>query len=138
MYVCMYEISDIIYIIAQFRIPGHTGASCVKPIKVRLMRGRNESMRALELVKHGCCALNCTISTQKPRNMRNFRDWQMLDVFQSLRTTQIIAFSRYERTHPNFISAAGIEIFGLQIGRPSKFLQGLWASFLCPLGTKRG
>ena len=28
--------------------------------------------------------------------------------------------------------------FGLQIGRPSKFLQGLWASFLCPLGTKPG
>ena len=28
--------------------------------------------------------------------------------------------------------------FGLQIGCPSKFLQGLWASFLCPLGTKRG
>ena len=50
----------------------------------------------------------------------------------------LIAFSRYERTHPNFVSAAGIEIFGLQIGRPSKFLQGLWASFLCPLGTKRG
>ena len=50
----------------------------------------------------------------------------------------IIAFSRYERTHPNFVSAAGIEIFGLQIGRPTKFLQGLWASFLCPLGTKRG
>ena len=49
-----------------------------------------------------------------------------------------IAFSRYERTHPNFVSAAGIEIFGLQIGRPSTFLQGLWASFLCPLGTKRG
>ena len=49
-----------------------------------------------------------------------------------------IRFNWYERTHPNFVSAAGIEIFGLQIGRPSKFLQGLWASFLCPLGTKRG
>ena len=51
----------------------------------------------------------------------------------------LIAFSRYERTHPNFVSQAReTEIFGLQFGRPSKFLQGLWASFLCPLGTKLG
>ena len=28
--------------------------------------------------------------------------------------------------------------FGLQIGRPSKFLQGLWASFWCRLDRKRG
>ena len=40
-----------------------------------------------------------------------------------------IAFSRYERTHPNFVSQAReTEIFGLQFGRPSKFLQGLWAT----------
>ena len=39
--------------------------------------------------------------------------------------------------HPNLVSQASqareIEIFcGLQIGRPSRFLQGLWASFSCP------
>ena len=32
----------------QFRIPVRTGASCVKPSKVRLMRGRNASTRALQ------------------------------------------------------------------------------------------
>ena len=54
-------------------------------------------------------------------------------------TGEVIAFSRHERTHPNFVSQAReTEIFGLQFGRPSKFLQGLRASFLCPLGTKRG
>ena len=46
----------------------------------------------------------------------------------------VIAFSRNEITHPNLVSqvsqAREIEIFcGLQIGRPSSFLQGLWASF---------
>ena len=43
----------------------------------------------------------------------------------------LIAFSRYERTHPNLVSQAReIEILcGLQIGRSSRFLQGLWASF---------
>ena len=73
---------------AQFRIPGRTGASCVKPFKVRLMRGRNESMRALELVKHCCCALNCVTSTQKTKMLKNIQNWQMLDVFQTLSTTQ--------------------------------------------------
>ena len=58
--------------IAQFRIPGRTGASCVKLIKERLMRGRTESMRALRLVKHCCCALNCTISTQKTKNVEKY------------------------------------------------------------------
>ena len=58
--------------IAQFRIPGRTGASCVKLIKVRLMRGRNESMRALELVNHCCCALNCAISTQKTKDFEKY------------------------------------------------------------------
>ena len=52
----------------------------------------------------------------------------------------IIAFSRNERTHPNLVSQASqareIEIFcGLQIGRPCRFLQGLWASFSCPSVT---
>ena len=51
-----------------------------------------------------------------------------------------IAFSRNERTHPNLVSQASqareIEIFcGLQIGRPCRFLQGLWASFSCPSVT---
>ena len=51
-----------------------------------------------------------------------------------------IAFSRNERTHPNLVSQASqareIETFcGLQIGRPCKFLQGLWASFSCPSVT---
>ena len=35
--------------IRQFRIPGRTGASGVRPTKVRLMRGRNESMRAVAM-----------------------------------------------------------------------------------------
>ena len=53
---------------------------------------------------------------------------------------QIIAFSRNERTHPNLVSQASqareIETFcGLQIGRPCRFLQGLWASFSCPSVT---
>ena len=54
------------------RIPGRTGVSCVKLIKVRLMQGRTESMRALGLVKHCCCALNCTISTQKTKNVEKY------------------------------------------------------------------
>ena len=33
------------------------------------MRGRNESMRALELLKHCRCALNCITSTQKKKNV---------------------------------------------------------------------
>lgn len=32
----------------------HRG-SCIKPSKVRLMWGTNESTRALEMVKHYCC-----------------------------------------------------------------------------------
>ena len=49
------------------------------------------------------------------------------------RPCRIIAFSRNERTHPNLVSQAReIEICGLQIGRPNRFLQGLWASFSCP------
>ena len=60
------------------------------PIKGRLMRGRNESTRAQELVKYCCCALNYKTSTQKTKDVENSRNWQMLDIFQSLRTTQII------------------------------------------------
>ena len=45
--------------IGQFRIPGGTGASGVKPTKVRLMRGRNESTRAVAI------ALNCTNKKQE-------------------------------------------------------------------------
>ena len=50
---------------------------------------------------------------------------------------KLVAFSRNERTNPNLVSQAReIEVFcGLQIGRPSRFLQGLWASFLCPSVT---
>ena len=39
---------------------------------MRLMRERNESMRALELVKHCCFALNCTTSTQKTKNVEKY------------------------------------------------------------------
>ena len=67
--------------IAQFRIPGRTGASCIKLIKVRLMRGRNESMRALELVKHCCCALDCTISTKKTKNVEKYPEWTNVRCF---------------------------------------------------------
>ena len=78
---------------------------------------------------HACIA-NCDTKNNKKECHRKLTSGCLARV--------IIAFSRYERTHPNFVSAAGIEIFGLQIGRPSKFLQRLWASFLCALGTKRG
>ena len=53
------------YRIGQFRIPGHTGASGVKPTKVRLMRGRNESTRAFAMANHHCFAFNCIIKKQK-------------------------------------------------------------------------
>ena len=45
----------------------------------------------------------------------------------------VIAFSRNERTHPNLVSQAREKsrFFGLLIGRPCRFLQGLWASFSC-------
>ena len=36
------------------------------------MRGRNGSMRALELVKHCCCALNCTTRTQETNNVEKY------------------------------------------------------------------
>ena len=51
--------------IDQFRIPGRTGASGVKPTKVRLMRGRNESTRAVAMANHYCFAFNCTNKKQK-------------------------------------------------------------------------
>ena len=51
--------------IRQFRIPGRTGASGVKPTKVRLMRGRNESMRAVAMANHHYFAFNCTNKKQK-------------------------------------------------------------------------
>ena len=51
--------------IGQFRIPGRTGASGVKPTKVRLMRGRNESTRAAAMANHYCFAFNCTNKKQK-------------------------------------------------------------------------
>ena len=49
----------------QFRIPGRTGASGVKPTKVRLMRGRNELTRAVAMANHYCFAFNCTNKKQK-------------------------------------------------------------------------
>ena len=57
------------------------------------------------------------------------------DDFDKVFQTLIIAFSRYEGTHPNLVSQASqareIEIFcGLQIGRPSRLLLGLWACLL--------
>ena len=68
-------------VIAQFRIFGRAGASCIKPTKVRLMRGRNESTRALELVKHCCCALNCTTSAQKTKNVKKYPELANVRVF---------------------------------------------------------
>ena len=58
--------------IDQFRIPGRTGASFVKPTKVRLMRGRNESTRAVEMANHHCFAFNCKNSTQKQKNVEKY------------------------------------------------------------------
>ena len=68
--------------IAQFRIPGRTGASCVKHTKVRLMRGRNKSTKALEMVEHHWCAFNCTNITQKQKKVEKYP-------VHSLKTTQI-------------------------------------------------
>ena len=51
--------------IGQFRIPGGTGASGVKSTKVRLMRVRNESTRAVAMANHHCFAFNCTKKKQK-------------------------------------------------------------------------
>ena len=45
------------------------------------MRGRNESMRALELVKHCCCALDCTISTKKTKNVEKYPEWTNVRCF---------------------------------------------------------
>ena len=36
------------------------------------MRGRNESTRAAAMVKHHCCAFNCTNSTQKQKNAEKY------------------------------------------------------------------
>ena len=58
--------------IAQFHIPGRTGASCKKTHQSEAKAGKNESMRALELMKHCCCALNCTTSTQKTKNVEKY------------------------------------------------------------------
>ena len=54
-------------LIAQFRITGHTDASCIKPTEARLVPGVNESTRALQMVKHHCCVLNAQIA---PRNRK--------------------------------------------------------------------
>ena len=69
------------FAIAQFRIPGRTGASCVKPTKMRLMRGRNKSTRAVEMVNHHCCAFNCTNSTQKQKNVEKYLELANVRVF---------------------------------------------------------
>ena len=58
--------------IDQFRIPGLTGASFVKSTKVRLMRGRNESTRAVVMANHHCFAFNCKNSTQKQKNVEKY------------------------------------------------------------------
>jgi len=50
----------------------------------------------------------------------------------------VIAFSRNQRTHPKFVSQAReIEIFceDCKSARPSRFFQGLLASFSCPSAT---
>ena len=50
---------------------------------------------------------------------------------------QFVAFSRNERTHPNFVCRREKpRFFGLQFGRPYKFFQGLSDSFLCPVDPK--
>ena len=42
----------------------------------------------------------------------------------------LIAFSRYERTHPNFVSAAGIEIFlDCKLAAPLSFCRGFRPRF---------
>ena len=46
----------------------------------------------------------------------------------------IIAFSKNEKTYPNFVSQAReIEIFceDCKLAAPFSFFSGLWASFLC-------
>ena len=58
--------------IGKFRIPGRNGANYLKPTKVRLIWGRNESTRAVAMVKHHCCAFNCKNSTQKQKNVEKY------------------------------------------------------------------
>ena len=49
----------------------------------------------------------------------------------------LIAFSRNERTHPNFVCRREkARFFGLQFGRPFKVFQGLSDSFSCPVDPK--
>ena len=42
---------------------------------------------------------------------------------------QLVAFSRYERTHPNFVSAAGIEILDCKLAAPLSFCRGFGPRF---------
>ena len=58
--------------IDQFRVPSRTGASFVKPTKVRLMRGRNESTKAVVMANHHSFAFNCNNSTQKQKNVGKY------------------------------------------------------------------
>ena len=91
---------------------------------------------AFGINKHEQIFLRLRKIAQALRASANLRVLYLFQVAREKSFDYLFAFSRTSRTHPNFVSAAGIEIFGLQIGRPTTFLQGLWASFLCPLGTK--
>ena len=76
------DVSPVGQSIGQFRIPGRTGASGVKPIKVRLMRGRNKSTRH-------CFAFNCTNKKQKKTFEKYLGLASVRFFFHSFRTTQI-------------------------------------------------
>ena len=67
--------------IGQFRIPGRTGASGVKLVKVRLMRGRNESTRAVSMANIVTVLLLTAQIRNRKKHLINTWDWQTLDSF---------------------------------------------------------
>ena len=84
--------------------------------------------------------LKSETSVNQTLDLRSIKHFRIAWLFLIDWLVKFIAFSRNERTHPNLVSQASqareIEIFcGLQIGRPCRFLQGLWASFSCPSVT---
>jgi len=62
------------------------------------MRGRNESTRAVEMVKHQCCAFNCTNSTQKQKTAEKYPELAN------------VRFFPFPQDNPNKYFAAGMSL----------------------------
>ena len=60
------------------------------------MRGRNKSTRAAAMVKHHCCAFNCTNSTQKQKNAEKYPELAN------------VRLSPFPQDNPNKYYAAGM------------------------------